>query len=643
SERRGHVEVKTQRNTPILRLPEAPADLPFENRSSTQACRGASCSFQMSNKTLLRWNDLKNTLSFAWEMHIYGTGTLFLILSLISVINLIGSPIMHVPDLALIMIANAVLFLIGILRAVYLFTDPYSTTSKLPSNAALVLYNVTFPLAISVFGVLVLLMLKMARLQVLPSRIQSLTLLSVVAILHCVILLTGDLLFYLLNPAVNVVLQVLSVSWGTFLVLGYLITYYKMQQTTFCGDDTLEMQLQDRTLKRLQSSSRVMVVSSVFGVLCCGLQVYAVLWLYGILGKKREFSWSWWFLQFWYRIFELAMCFSMSFVASYAFCQQRGRSDHTCWTKVVQYFCNYSKTEAPEYPNNCYDWASSPQDKPANNDISKNLIRNQPENVPLKTLKENNENKAKITFYNNGGSSTSLIKQKGSMFGPKSQNVLIGRSYSSICFEKESVLSLTDFDLRPPSPINLSKSIDEALFSEHLFKDSIFQNSSLQYPSYLIRQDSCSSLKEHLVENVIADTSIPLEFKRRSSNPDCLYSLARCSSLADVTTPSSSDHPGENPQLTNKLQRPASGTSLDSLSKGSLKISWNPWRHGLSSAETIPPEDLSSVHLAPQEGQLEDLEASSEIQDPEKEARKSFIEISKQIDSQSVSSDTIEL
>uniref|UniRef100_H3B968 Proline-rich transmembrane protein 3/4 domain-containing protein n=1 Tax=Latimeria chalumnae TaxID=7897 RepID=H3B968_LATCH len=582
SERRGHVEVKTQRNTPILRLPEAPADLPFENRSSTQACRGASCSFQMSNKTLLRWNDLKNTLSFAWEMHIYGTGTLFLILSLISVINLIGSPIMHVPDLALIMIANAVLFLIGILRAVYLFTDPYSTTSKLPSNAALVLYNVTFPLAISVFGVLVLLMLKMARLQVLPSRIQSLTLLSVVAILHCVILLTGDLLFYLLNPAVNVVLQVLSVSWGTFLVLGYLITYYK--------------QLQDRTLKRLQSSSRVMVVSSVFGVLCCGLQVYAVLWLYGILGKKREFSWSWWFLQFWYRIFELAMCFSMSFVASYAFCQQRGRSDHTCWTKVVQYFCNYSKTEAPEYPNNCYDWASSPQDKPANNDISKNLIRNQPENVPLKTLKENNENKAKITFYNNGGSSTSL---------------------------KESVLSLTDFDLRPPSPINLSKSIDEALFSEHLFKDSIFQNSSLQ--------------------NVIADTSIPLEFKRRSSNPDCLYSLARCSSLADVTTPSSSDHPGENPQLTNKLQRPASGTSLDSLSKGSLKISWNPWRHGLSSAETIPPEDLSSVHLAPQEGQLEDLEASSEIQDPEKEARKSFIEISKQIDSQSVSSDTIEL
>ncbi|XP_078399415.1 uncharacterized protein LOC144681581 [Cetorhinus maximus] len=626
-----------------------------ENKSSSQLCStwDRECT---SNKTTAQWNDLKRTLSFAWEMHVYGAGILFVILMLMSLINLIGSPILYIPDIGYLMAANALLFALALLRAVYLFHDPYGSKSKLPTVGSLVLYNVTFPLLTTTFGILLLLLLKTGKLQMLSSKIQNPALLAVISVIHFVALLSGDLLYSLLNPAVNIVLHIFSVSWGSFLIFAFFLTYCKLksrseatigqiQKPTIRNEESLDLQNQERALKQLLISCRLMAISGVFGLLCCALQIYAILWIYGILGEKGRFYWSWWFLQFWYRSFEIAISFALCFVTSYALCQQQGRPDHICWSKIVQYFHHYRKREAPEYPNNCYDWSSGTQDRITNNDICKNLIRNQPDSMPLKTLNETNEPKPNKSYYNNDGSMISLNhRPKIPVLGPKSHNLMMGRSFTSICIEKESVLSLNVFDLRPPSPINLSRSIDEALFREHIVRDSLFHTSSLRYPSYLSIEDTGSSMRPHKAldqSNVAVGSS---NFKRRNSDPDYLYSIAKCSSLNNVQTDTSkqSIQDLEHTQASSRFQRSASSSSLDSASKTSFGIHWYSWTRNRSSGESVPSVDPASESLLPQNKSLDNSELKLKTEDPDVEAQKSFIEI-RVIDDVSLSSDTIEL
>ncbi|OWK02585.1 hypothetical protein Celaphus_00010318 [Cervus elaphus hippelaphus] len=81
----------------------------------------------------------------------------------------------------------------------------------------------------------------------------------------------------------------------------------------------------------------------------------------------------------------------------------------------------------------------------------------------------------------------------------------------------------------------------------------------------------------------------------------------------------------------------ASGSSVDSFSRGSLKISWNPWRHGLSSVDSLPLDELpSTVQLlstpAPALAPARSGEPQNGIQPRCKTG-----------DSRSASSDTIEL
>ncbi|OCT83406.1 proline-rich transmembrane protein 3 [Xenopus laevis] len=654
--RRGEIIVTTQRAVQRPHVMEVPtSSLPKIPTLETPLCTktGGACEYLGSNKTMLNWDDLQRTLSFAWDMHVYGTGTLFILLSVIAMVNLIGSPIVRVPYLPYIIASNALLLIIGILRSVFFLLDPYGTKSKISHGLALVLYNVTFPLMLSTFATLLLLVMKIASLQLLPPKLQNLPLLGFIGVIHFIILLSADLLTHLLNPSVNIVLQILSVSWGIFLMVGNFVAYYQLrgsnkdivnenQIVSPTCEDIVSMQTQERNMRCLFTSFRVLLVSSFFGLLCCGLQVYAVLWLYGLLGKNNEFSWSWWFLQFWFRIFELGLCFSLLFVASHSFCQQCSRSEHTCWTKIISYFCTYKKAEVAEYPNNCYDWTNSIQERVVNNNITKSLIRNEPENVPLKMLKENNEIKPGSVLCNNSGSASPLFKPKPHVvFSPKSQNVIIGRSYTSICFEKESMLSLTDLEFRPPSPINLSRSIDEALFREHLVRDSIFLDSSLQYPSYLTRQESCSSLKECSALNQTVDPLISSDLKmRRCSNPDYMYSLARGGSMTEIDSPSESVQQSKELPRDTTTDNVVSGSSMDSVSKGSIKISWNPWHHGLSSVESLPLEEAPSTQLLKQGSQPSIRSKSSE---PEKTFGKRLIERSQTTDSNSLASDTIEL
>ncbi|XP_075773476.1 LOW QUALITY PROTEIN: proline-rich transmembrane protein 3 [Pelodiscus sinensis] len=593
--RRGLVRVSTQRALPRPALPEPGPSLPCPPGSRP-------CSLLQPNRTLLRWADLQRRLSLAWGMHVYGTSSLFLLLSLLCAASLLCLPGRGLPHLPCRLAALALLLGAGLLRATFLLADPYGSRARLPAPAVRLLYNAPFPLLLSAFALLLLLLR--------GARRQRLRLLAALAALHSALLLGADLLSPPLSPLLGVGLHLLSCACGAALMLAPPAAYWQLRQAQRGCEAPPE-------LHGLGPCARVLLGCSAPGLLCCGLQGYGALWLGGVLGPPGEFSWPWWFVQLWFRLGELLLSFALCFVASYPLCQRCGAAGHTCWAKLLRYLCAHRKAEAPEPPHGCYAWANGAPEQAASH------LRTPPEQLHLRALKGKGR---RVPGTSAGGYPSSLGRPGAS---PQHPSVAAsGHSHTSLGGEKASVPSLAELEFRPPSPINLSRSIDQALFREHLVRDSVFLRCSLQCSR---RPDSCSSLRRSSLLAPMAEPLLPAKaWPRRSSDPDC---LARYSSLSDLPSLRPRGLPSEP-----RTEGTISGSSLDSFSRGSMKISWNPWRHGLSSLESLPLEETPSrAPLLPSEA------PAGEAGDSEREARRSFLALSKQVDSRSLSSDTIEL
>ncbi|XP_041860093.1 proline-rich transmembrane protein 3 [Melanotaenia boesemani] len=457
------------------------------------------------NGTLLYWGDLSRTLAFAWELHVYGSASLFLLLFAGAALGLTLSPGTNCPHRGALALANALLFLVGGLRAALFFIDPYGTRKFLPHPAVTALYNLPLHLLVWTQATLALLALRVAGVSVLPSTLERPPLVAVLTVLQCTLLLAADLLSPALSPVVPVTLQILSLCWGLAICLGFLCYVFprircpsiphhgvpeEPRRKSWTGSRRLGVIL-----------GRVLAVCAVLGALCCGLHAHATLWLYGLLGDWKRFNWGWWLVHFWARLLELAWGFSLLLLGSWVFwrptgCKRReeGGQDsraagdlpspgqsvgstqrHTCWSKIVQSLrgkpCRKSDSNGlggggggtGEVPNN---WAG--QERPGA-DISKSLIRNQ-------NYEQNTAQPRSVKDSNHGRNHRGHSAERGLSHGSTGSLLRLQtlgqppqRSVSgSLDQDRDTSLSFYEFDLRPPSPIDLTRSIDEALHREHL-------------------------------------------------------------------------------------------------------------------------------------------------------------------------------
>uniref|UniRef100_A0A1A7WP58 Proline-rich transmembrane protein 3 n=1 Tax=Iconisemion striatum TaxID=60296 RepID=A0A1A7WP58_9TELE len=455
-----------------------------------------------NNGTFIYWGDLSHTLALAWELHVYGSASLFLLLFAGAAIGLMLSPGTDCPHRGALALANALLFLIGGLRSALFFIDPYGSRRILPRPAVTALYNLPLPLLVWTQAALVLLALRAAGVSVLPSTLEQLPLVAVLTVLQCTLLLAADLLSPALSPVVPITLQVLSLFWGLALCLGFLCYVFpRIRCSPVPHHDVPEEATRKAWLgnQRGVVLGRVLAVCAVFGALCCGLHVHTCLWLYGLLGDWTRFNWGWWLVHFWARLLELAWGFSLLFLGSCllwrsARCKRReeggqdgraagelsspGQSGgstqrHTCWSKIVQSLrgkpCRKSDSNgvggggAGEVPNN---WAGQER---SGADISKSLIRNQDyeqNSAQPRCVKDSNHGRNHRGHSAERGmsdDSTSSLLRLQTLGQPPQRSVS-----GSLDQDKDTSLSFYEFDLRPPSPIDLTRSIDEALHREHL-------------------------------------------------------------------------------------------------------------------------------------------------------------------------------
>ncbi|XP_072538343.1 uncharacterized protein [Salminus brasiliensis] len=588
-----------------------------------------------SNGSLLVWADLSRTLSFAWELHVFGSAALFLLLTAGSALGLALAPSMHCPHRGALALANGLLLLAGAVRAAYFLLDPYGSRLLLPLPVATALYTLPLPLLIWVQAAMVVLVLKGAEVALLPPSFQRPPLLGVLAILQCTLLLAADLLSPALSPAVPVVLQSLTLTAGLVLCLGYLFLVLPRllsRQVGHVGDKGVSG-------SKLRVLARVLAVCALLGALCCLLHAYTCLWLYGLLGDWRRFRWTWWLCQFWARLLELGWAFCLLLLASWVFWRPRGGQTrrasgqggtaagevpspcqssssshtHTCWAKIVQSLKGrpHRKSDSNgvggangsgvlgELPNN---WAGQER---SGADISKSLIRNR--DPPKESNRGRNQRSGAES------SAGSLLRLQA--LGQARQCSLSG----SLDRDKESAISLYDFDLRPPSPIDLSRSIDEALHREHLLRGgSLFRPLGLPSPPpspepWMRRNsDPQITLSESSDEHtLLTESSAALDRSIPSAVPS-----------RQVTAPPTPTHQG--PRWVSEAPVPSSMSCPVSL-------------HPSPSAgrAATPSTDDTRPFLTPEL----DIAGSQ----PDSRGGRRYLKVSRQDDSASVSSDIIDL
>lgn len=400
------------------------------------------------NVTRLQWDDLKRTLSFAWELHVFGSAVLFLLVVVAATFGVIGGASMLHPFCKAFTLANILLLLTGLLRFVQFIIDPYGTRNILPRPALTALYNLPVPL----------LLWAQATLALLALREESLQWLSVtggLAALHCISLLLADLLSKTLLPALPLMLQTFTICWGLLLCLG--IFFQCLKQLYSSHRSPLPRWSGP---KRLENSvRRVLLLCALLGVFSCTLQIYSFLWLYGLLGDWRRFGWGWWLGQLSARLLELAWSLSLLLLGSRVLwkpqgskqtAKRGGKGKH--WSRLLDrlqmgHWRSPDKNWAELLPNN---WKGHRQ---SNANVSQSVIRNHA--TPVTSI---------MTVHDN----VEVIGE-GVLFSSSYDHHASPLWTSGVEWqEHECFLSLIEFDLHPPSPISLHHSIDSALHHAHL-------------------------------------------------------------------------------------------------------------------------------------------------------------------------------
>lgn len=412
------------------------------------------------NGTNLLWDDMKRTLAFAWELHVFGSAGLFILMAVLAVLGMAGASTLPDPICITLTLLNGFLTLSATLRAGLLLLDPYGTRQILSRAALTALHNAPLLLLLWAQVALVLVTLRGLTLLLFPLKLRRPLVVAGLAISHCTILLIADLFSPILSPALPLLLQILSLSWGLPFCMGVLsksLSHLHLSLSSSVPHWAPSHRIEKRAM-------RVTAVCAFFGVLCCSLQMYSLLWLHGLLGNWRRFGWGWWLSQFWARILELTWGFSLLVLGSWVFwTSSRGhsRDDHgqgrvevskgveetSLWGRVLASLRRgplrkSEKNWGDLIPNNWTKYNLS------RSGISKNIMSPYDDQPSIITPE------CKPIPASSSDCQTALMWQK------------VG--------ERECVLSLIEFDMQPLSPINLRRSIDNALHHGQLLAGGLF-------------------------------------------------------------------------------------------------------------------------------------------------------------------------
>jgi len=263
----------------------------------------------------------------AWELHWIGLGIGFALIAIHSMIALLMADKSKAFTRRLLFYAvNTLLFILGITRAIYLWIDPYES---LQNNVVVdlwlnrVLFGIAFPCLTSSFCLVQVAFLEVAKLKIGSKKLHSLPFVSTVILMHFVIVFVSDITVALQadKKELLIVCQSFFIIWGflnsfAFLYSGTKIirksseTQKQLAQISSSAKNQRDKSRKDATAK----VAKVMLITAILGLVCCALQIYSIVGVYGLYSQVvNPAPWPWFSFQTGFRITELAMAWTLAY------------------------------------------------------------------------------------------------------------------------------------------------------------------------------------------------------------------------------------------------------------------------------------------------------------------------------------------
>ncbi|XP_053319690.1 proline-rich transmembrane protein 4 [Spea bombifrons] len=578
------------------------------------------------------WNTSVADWGVAWEALVYGSVGFFGTVALLALLSLFCLVFRCPPGTFYFAILHLLLITVGSSRAFVLFYDAYGHQDRLPVFTAMVLHDLAFPCMTASFSIAFLLLSSRCRLQHSSSSFPRLCILSTAALLHFAVSAGAVVIVDILHQF----LFLLLVSRGVYVVLTALLSLSFF--IFYCLAKTQNTQIYDlkssappteytrgcpfADSKDWNRAAWSALMSAFFGLLNSGLQLYSILYAIGYGGSVTFGPWPWWAFQLSSILCEVGTCLPLAIVGAYPiFCTSEIERSN-CWTKLFRLSPGRVTMKTSMLPTNS-QWASSQHEKLL---ICDTIVRSDSEFFPLYTLVEK-----RLSV----GDELSLIYNSSKSLEVPGLSLYNGSktpSFISVQIDSDSTV-----DFRPPSPINLRRSIDEALFSESLIPQSLFHgtalSSSLSLTIKSTTQLEDGVFKENPSDRGLYRTSSCMEIESGLPIVEPAPSTAR----QDITeTPSSGTFRGGE-STTSSLYK----MSLDG---SSLVLCSSPEHAGTSSYSADRKPELSrqsqGIYHTLSPPSQESLDVTCQ---PENTLREDFKDVFGPIDALSVESDTIDL
>ncbi|XP_040584620.1 proline-rich transmembrane protein 4 [Mesocricetus auratus] len=400
------------------------------------------------------WAEAKARWGLAWEAHVYGAGALFGLVALLALLALALLPWRCPPGAPCLALLDLLLLSAGTTRAFPLFYDAYGHRDRLPTLAWLLLQDLPQPCLAAGLG-LACLLLARPRTPRCPAGLAALLLLAL-----------GLAAAATLGSAVHRPLRPLRLaSRGLHAFLAAFLSALLLALSCWGGrrrragaplggsgfkgaTPVPPVRSPFAPRESWRRAARTAPVAGTFGLLSGALQAYEVLHALGYGAQVGlEGPWPWWAFQLGLRLGEVGVALPLALLGLYpALCSPR--VPRRCWAKLFRLSPGHA---APLLPAG---WVPGTRDKEP---LGSAIARGDAELLQLCAL---------------AGPGPDLLFQGGGCRGFEGVGAKPTQSTAS------SPSSDCTVDFRPPSPINLRRSIEEALCSEALLAPGLFQGTA---------------------------------------------------------------------------------------------------------------------------------------------------------------------
>lgn len=314
---------------------------------------------------LPEWNLAVKEWGALWPVHIYGIGSLFLLVSLFACWSV--AKLLFKTDIRRrkVHVVNWFLLLVfGLSRGLFLIVAAYHSSDVLPVHVVKLLWGIGHPCIITAY-VLVFIVLKNALVMKQNFRTWYTTKNIVrITLLYFLFVFVAEMTVSFVPDLIGLTFacQLLYVLFTIFLLVFYSFVAVKIWQKKREGG--ANGRIGQQSTSRLKSVLLVCFAAIIGGILLCATQIYAMVGVYGVFAKKHTvLPWPWYGFNTIQRLLELYMYLLLcKMLVSKSDTNQRGDLSHnsSAYSENIGRKCDVLVTRQTVSVTNNYPWSTIP-------------------------------------------------------------------------------------------------------------------------------------------------------------------------------------------------------------------------------------------------------------------------------------------